>query len=73
MRRPRGYAVTLTERPNLPGEEFAYSRAGRPSRLLDGGGWALVLRRYYEGSAALIDSLAGQAPDDNLAPAVARA
>jgi hypothetical protein len=70
--RPRELLVVLTERPNLPGEEFAYSRSGRPSQVIDGGGWVAVLHRYFTASMSAIDALGGEPPDDVLAPVLAR-
>ncbi|MFG2042845.1 hypothetical protein [Dactylosporangium sp. NPDC048998] len=69
---PRELLVVLTERPNLPGEEFAYSRSGRPSKIIDAGGWTAVLHRYYTASMSAIDLLDGEPPDDVLAPVLAR-
>ena len=70
--RPRELTVALTERLNSPGEEFAYSRSGRPSSVIDGGGWVAILHRYFTASMSAIDLLAGEPPDDVLAPVLAR-
>ena len=70
--RQRELTVTLTERLNQPGEEFAYSRSGRPSQIIDGGGWIAILHRYFTASMSAVDMLAGEPPDDVLAPVLAR-
>ncbi len=65
--RPRSETVQLTEDRSVPGAEFAYARSGRPSALLDGGGWVVVAHRYYRAALLILDQLAGRAPDDETA------